>query len=491
MNIKELQEKYKNAHYHILNKKYNEALEIINEVLEVKPNDLSFLLFQGYVFINLGQIELAEKSLKKAIKLYPNSADAHYQLGRLYLEKRQADISLIHYEKAFLLEKTIDRHLTFINVKRLASKTREECEATLQLFNEFISQYSEIWQAYFYRSLLLERMGLYDLALTDFNEVLSHYPNNANILFLKATSLLRKGKFKEGFALYEERKKLNLSAVKTSLQLPIWRGENIQKSKLLVLAEQGLGDNIQFVRYAVMAKELGFDVIVGNFLPLENLLSYNLKRFGIDIVKNNSTIDLDAKYQVSMMSLPYYLNATLDNIPLKKAYLQAEPEFIEKWKNKFPINNKLKIGLAWQGSLTNGRDLERSIPLEKLTSLFNLDAEFHCLQKVVSQKDLDFIQKQHNLTAWHDDIVDFSDTAALVEEMDLVISVDTSVAHLSAAMGKLTWIMITYNPDFRWLLDRENSVWYEKVRLFRQNEDLEWDSVIKRVYLELCDFFIK
>ncbi|NEN75349.1 tetratricopeptide repeat protein [Pelistega sp. NLN82] len=490
MDINELQEKYNNTRDFISQKEYAKAIEIINKVLDIIPNDISFLLLKAYIYLDTHHLESAEAILKAMVKRSPNNADIHYQLGRLYLVQKQLDISLLHYEKAFVLDKTIDKQLTFINVKRIASKTREECEITLNLLNQFISDHSKVWIAYFYRGLLLERLGLYDLALADFNKCLIHNPNHTDVLFSKAKLLLRKGNFREGFLLYEERKKLNHKAFKVNVTLPMWNGQDIQKDKLFVFAEQGLGDNIQFVRYAVMAKELGFNVVVGNFLPLEQLLRYNLEKLGVKVIKNN-IVDSDAQYQVSMCSLPYFLNATLSNIPLKKAYLTAEPEFITKWKNKFPFTNKFKIGLVWQGSLTNGRDTERSIPLEKLNSLLHLNAEFHCLQKVISQKDLAFIRQQHNFTAWHNEITDFSDTAALIEHMDLVISVDTSVAHLSAAMGKLTWIMITHNPDFRWLLDREDSVWYENVRLFRQDKNLEWDSVIKRIYSELINILSK
>jgi hypothetical protein len=189
-----------------------------------------------------------------------------------------------------------------------------------------------------------------------------------------------------------------------------------------------------------------------------------------------------------MMSLPYFCGTTLQNIPLKDAYLTTSPESIEKWKSYFPVTFKRKIGVVWQGGRGAPNDKIRSIPLEIFSKLFSVDAEFHVLQKDVNEKEVNYLAKYKNVRLWHSKLETFFDTAAIASQLDLIICVDTSVAHLTAALGMPTWILINYKPDFRWLLYRNDSVWYNSVKLFRQNLNYDWESVVQNVMFALNEF---
>lgn len=147
--------------------------------------------------------------------------------------------------------------------------------------------------------------------------------------------------------------------------------------------------------------------------------------------------------------------------------------------------DKMRVGIVWSGSVNHSRNKSRNIDFDKISVLFELDLEFHCLQKEISSQDIDKAKLYNNLFLWNDELIDFSDTAGLISQLDLVISVDTSVAHLAGAMSKPTWIMITHHPDYRWLLDREDSPWYSSVKLFRQTYSMSWEPVIEKVLSEL------
>ncbi|MGQ0286022.1 glycosyltransferase family 9 protein [Pasteurellaceae bacterium 22721_9_1] len=379
----------------------------------------------------------------------------------------------------------------FQNILALSAKAESLTEqlTVLQAYDRFIQNYPDSAAAYQNRSDLLQKLGLYQLAWQDAEKVTELAPDFALGHCNKAFLLNLFGHYEQGWAEYEWRFKTDIPTFKDpGWPISRWQGETIEQGKLLLIhAEQGLGDNIQFVRLAILAKQRGLPVVVVNHSPVENLLNHNLALHDVDYASNGSAI-ADLACYCSMMSLPHYLDLRLDNIPFSDGYLQAEPLFFAKWQEKLRSGSKrtrLKIGVVWSGSAKHNRNKTRSLQFAQFSQLFGLDADFHCLQKEVSEVDLACSQGIDNLHFWHNEINDFSDTAGLVAQMDLVISVDTSVAHLAAAMGKPTWIMISYHPDFRWLLNRNDSPWYRSVQLFRQDNDQNWLKVVQNIYKQL------
>ena len=362
------------------------------------------------------------------------------------------------------------------------------------LNNEKHLMAEEIDPIYFVlRSGNLQDLGLFNLSLRDCHFALNSlqdFPEEyALACFNKAILLNLVGEFKEGWELYEYRWKTGYKAFKKPIEFPRprWQGEDLSqgKGRLLIHSEQGIGDNIQFVRYAIFLKQLGFDVLVWNNTYIDDFLTFNLAKYYIPTAKLGDEVEFS--HWIPMMSLPHILGTELTTIPLTEKYLFAAAEYLQKWQQKLPLNNndKLKIGVVWQGGVKTETDKIRSIPLSLFAQLFNVPANFYVLQKEVSEADQAVLAHYDNVVDCHSAIESFHDTAAIIEHLDLVISVDTSVAHLAAAMGKPTWILINYKPDFRWLISQENSVWYDSVRLFRQTLDYDWQPVVERVVAEL------
>ncbi|WP_324681668.1 glycosyltransferase family 9 protein [Bibersteinia trehalosi] len=337
-------------------------------------------------------------------------------------------------------------------------------------------------------------LGLFNLALRDCNDAMRYLTDfkeeHAIATLNKALLLLLTGDYENGWKLYESRWETNYKTFKNPIILPKpkWQGESLNaESRLLIHSEQGIGDNIQFVRYAIYLKQQGVNVLVWNNEHINDFLTANLAEYGIPTAKFGDIVQFT--HWVSMMSLPHLCQTTLENIPLTAKYLKALSGYLQKWKEKLPlVPNKMKIGIVWRGGSKTDTDKIRSIPFSLFSQLFSLNAEFYVLQKEVRSEEAEKLKCYANVHDLHAELESFSDTSAIIEQMDLVICVDTSVAHLAAAMGKPTWILINYKPDFRWLLNRENSIWYDSVQLFRQEIDYDWNKVIWQVhtYLKEC-----
>lgn len=389
-------------------------------------------------------------------------------------------------EKAEITEKDAGYNIEeekFLEIIRKSKNisTKKEILDLLHEYDNFLLNYEHSLSARINRTDVLEQLGLYHLALNDINYVLEKRPDLALAWCSKSFILNVLGNLKEGFEAYEWRWKTDIAYPKEeNFPIPRWRGEEIGDKKLIIYAEQGIGDNIQFVRFAIEAHVRGFNIIVVNHKSIEEFLGENLKKYGITVGYNGDKIDGIYRY-TSMMSLPFLFGTTLDTIPFSKKYLEVNDYYKKKWEILLGTKKKKRIGIVWAGSKDHKRDKFRSISFEKISELFKLDFEFHCLQKEISFEDIKKSKQYNNLHIWNDKIENFSDTAGLIEQLDLVISVDTSIAHLSGALGKKTWIMITYHPDYRWLLNREDSPWYQEVKLFRQNSDMEWKPVIDNV----------
>lgn len=336
---------------------------------------------------------------------------------------------------------------------------------------------------YIARAGNLKKLGLFQLALRDYKqgiESLVSFPQEHAIACMDTGMLLNLlGDYEFGWKFYEKRWETRYKAFEISANFPRprWTGELISGT-LLIHSEQGIGDNIQFVRYAIYLKQLGMDVLVWNNEYIDDFLSYNLAKYGIATAKGGDEVQFS--HWIEMMSLPTILETRLDNIPYTAGYLSAKSSYVQKWQEKLPLA-KRRIGIVWRGGSATDTDKIRSISLDIFSHLFSLDADFHCLQKDINTDEQAILAQYANVYDWHNEIESFFDTSAIVEQMDLVICVDTSVAHLSAAMGKPTWILINYSPDFRWLLNRENSVWYDSVKLFRQGLDYDWSNVINQI----------
>jgi hypothetical protein len=266
----------------------------------------------------------------------------------------------------------------------------------------------------------------------------------------------------------------------------MWLGqEDVAGKTILLCADEGLGDTIQFARYAPMLAARGANVILAVQDPLRSLLS------GISGIAGCLPLSASAQFppfdmHCPLTDLPLAFATRLDTIPSAKSYLAADAAIVGVWQNRLGPRQRLRVGLVWSGNPRHANDRNRSIPLRMLSRLLDLDATFVSLQKDPRADDAAVLRERSDIVDLTAQLMDFAQTAALVSCLDLVITVDTSTAHLAAALGRPTWMLLPHLPDFRWLLDREDSPWYPTLRLFRQPQSPDYASVIERVRSELA-----
>ena len=293
------------------------------------------------------------------------------------------------------------------------------------------------------------------------------------------------GDFERGWTEYEWRREAPAAKLTgRHFPQPRWLGEDISGKTILLHSEQGLGDSIQFCRYVPLVAARGARVLVEVERPLCELMK-GLAGTAQVIAKGEPLPNFDI--QCPLPSLPLAFKTRLETIPSTAPYLRVPRQALEHWSGLLGPKRRLRIGLAWAGNAKHVRDRERSMRLRDLLPLLDIEASFVSLQKELRSGETEMLESC-DMLQFGKDLGDFSDTAALISQLDLVISVDTSVAHLAGALGKPVWILLTRAPDWRWLLNREDSPWYPAARLFRQSDSREWSSVVAQVRDALLEF---
>jgi hypothetical protein len=341
-------------------------------------------------------------------------------------------------------------------------------------------------EAHASRGVALYDLKRFDEALASYDDAIALRPDYADAHFFKSLSSLVTGDFERGWIEYEWRRKAPAARITERVfPQPLWLGEDDIAGKTILLhSEQGFGDSIQFCRYAPLVAARGARVIMEVEEPLEELMTGLAGVTGV-VAKGAPLPEFDV--QCPLPSLPRAFRTRREAIPSSTPYLRVPKQALEYWDALLGVKRGPRIGLAWAGNTKHVRDRERSIGLNGLLPLLDVEATFVSLQKEVRADDLGALTNC-NMLQFGREIGDFSDTAALIAQLDLVISVDTSVAHLAGALGKPVWVLLTYAPDWRWLLDRDDSPWYPTARLFRQGDSRAWDGVIGRVRDALLTF---
>ncbi|MCA3270694.1 MAG: tetratricopeptide repeat protein [Roseomonas sp.] len=417
-----------------------EALEAAEAALLEKPDDTSALIARTQALLALGRPSDGLCAIDRALKINPELAEVH-------LWHSTTLILLGQPEKALLAAET---------ARSLAPKD------------------ASAHRGY---GFALGNLNRLEEAMVSYDHALTLQPDERESLWNRALALLVLGRFEEGWLAYEYRNLRHKTLAARKYPKPLWWGkEPLKDQRLYIYWEQGLGDTIQFARYALLAAAAGAKVAFSVQGPLLRLF----KGFEPDVTvigQNEAPTEFDL--HCPLLTLPLAFGTRLETIPaLENGYLTAPPEDVARWDQRLPAGRR--IGLVWSGSQMHANDANRSLALAKMAPLFQPGDVWVSLQKEVRDADRTALEASDILDV-SAELGDFADTAALISSLDLVISVDTSVAHLAGALGKPTWVMVPFAPDFRWLLDREDTPWYPKMRLFRQSRAGDWDGVIARI----------
>ena len=333
------------------------------------------------------------------------------------------------------------------------------------------------------KAAALAQLGNYSAALKELDAALALDPEDAGLHWNRALYRLVQGQFADAWPDFEWRwKRSSYLRWLRSLPEQLWDGEADLLGKTILLhSEQGFGDAIQFARYAPLLAAKGARVIIGAHPPLKSVLA-TIDSVSEVIVNGEEMPVVD--FHCPLVSLPALFGTTLDSIPSQVPYIRTDASLAERWARRLGPAQRMRVGLAWSGSPKHEEDARRSIPPFVLEPLLSVPADFHCLAKEVRDGDIELMQRW-GIRFHGEELAGFADTAALTCLMDLVISVDTSIAHLAGALAKPLWLLIANPPEWRWMIDRSDTPWYPSARLFRQHARGDWPEVIARVRQEL------
>jgi tetratricopeptide (TPR) repeat protein len=423
------------------------AITAYGGALELTPGDARIHCNLGVALIRLGRIDAAAQACRAAIALDPLHASAHTNLGVALLRQ--------------------DRPQEAIAAHRLA----------IALDPDLAKAYSNLAEG-------LKDEGRLDEALQANRKAVSLASCNDIQRFNHALALLMEGDYEAGWQAYEVRRKSGVLAPRErSFAVPEWRGEPLQGRTLLLHAEQGLGDTLQFVRFIPDLLEPGVSIVIESQRALVGLLQ---SLSAVRVVAQGDPLPA-FDVHLPLMSLPHVLGTRLDSIPAAVPYLASDPEKVARWKARIGKTADLAIGVVWSGNPSHAFDRRRSIAAAAVLPAFVMPGvRLFSLQKDARPEDTAILK---TMAATVTDLAplldDFTDTAAALEALDLVIAVDTSAAHLAGALGRPVWVMLPFALDWRWLRDREDSPWYPTMRLFRQCTPRIWTDVLSRIRCEL------
>ncbi len=476
---------------------------------------LAQALTQGLRHHQAGQLPRAEQIYRQILAQQPVHADALHLLGALALQTGRRDEAMRLLEEAVAADPTIAVYHGNLASAYLTAGRYEEARGALQqairrdpafaeayynlgvvLYNlgrldEAVAAYRHCLElragnasAHDNLGDLLRELGRFDLALAHLEQALAADPQSPKAHYDRALVLLSLGRLEEGWAEYEWRWRCR-EFTRRQLAEPTWDGSPLTDKTLLIHAEQGLGDTIQFIRYLPLVRQRCGDVLVevqANLVPLFTCSGWT------GLVAQRAPLPY-IDVQLPMLSLPGVFGTTLETIPATVPYLKARPDLVDSWRQKLSRYSQFKVGIVWQGSPSYREDRYRSIPLPYFAPLAQVPGvQLFSLQKGPGSEQLSMLRSEFNVVDLGN--IDtqsgpFMDSAAIMKNLDLVISSDTASAHLAGALGVPVWLALRIAPDWRWLTYGVKSPWYPSMRLFRQKQFGDWPGVFDEIAIEL------
>jgi tetratricopeptide (TPR) repeat protein len=453
----------------------DEAGRSYRRAVALRPDYVDALFNLGNLHQATGAAAEAIDCFQRVLALRPGHAPAHNNLGAALERAGREDEAQASYRRALALQPAFpEAHNNLGNVLLAAGRTAEAIasyEAAIAARPDYAAAHNNLGNA-------LQAAGRLDEAIARHDRALALQPDFPDATWNKAFALLLKGDFAAGWPLFEARWQLPGQRQDPAVWgKPAWRGEvAVAGRTVLVHHEQGYGDTLQMLRYVPLLAARGARVLVRVPAPLARLVATVEGVAGV-LGPDEALPDFDL--HCPCMSLPLAFGTRLDTIPSRVPYC-GTPD-ADRWAARLGARHAPRVGLAWSGSATHRNDRQRSVPLAELAPLLALGAEFHSLQREYRPADAGLLAPRGPLRDHAESLGDFAGTAGLVSQLDLVITVDTAVAHLAGALGRDVWLLLPAAPDYRWLLGRADSPWYPTMRLFRQRDTGGWPVVVAEV----------
>jgi len=456
--------------------RFGEAIQRCERVLALEPRNARALACRGNALMNLTLHEQALSSYQQALEIEPGSVEALCNQGTALRHLARYDEALRSYDAALAVDAGFAE--AWGNRSNVLQDLHRYGDAMNSL-DRAIALVPNRSMHWFNRGNVLYEMGSLDAAMQSYDRAIALDPEYRDAHFARASLHLVQGDFARGWEEYEWRvHDPNGEQSRRVFSQPLWTGaEPLDGRTILVHAEQGFGDTLQFCRYLELLRQRGANVVLEVQPALHSLMS--TLRSPVQVLATGALLPR-ADFHCPLLSLPYALKTDLQSIPDQTPYLYADTGLMEKWQALLGPKRRLRIGLAWSGNPEHRNDRHRSIELATLLPLMEEDVEWISLQKVVRGRDVTLLEESR-IRSFADEINDFSDTAALMQTLDLVITVDTAVAHLAGALNRPVWVLLPDPPEWRWMRDRTDSPWYPGAKLFRQPAPGRWEDVVASV----------
>jgi len=464
-------------------KRDDDALANLAKALAISPGHLDACNNRGNILLDLGRPADALADFDAVLAQAPQHIQARVNRGNALAAIGENDRALADYDAALAQAPTNPlAHYNRGNSLRALGRDADAIAA----FERALSAAPNHLNAWLNRGLASAALNRHQEALQSYGKVLSLQPENADAHFNAALSLLTIGDYSRGFAEYEWRwKRTGMGAVRKFRQ-PLWRGDVPLSGKTILLhAEQGLGDTVQFVRYAPHLARNGARVVLEVQSALKPLLS-DVEGVAEVFARGEPLPPFDL--QCPLASLPLACKTDVSSIPADIPYLRVPEQYMAQWRARLGDLRSPRIALAWSGQITHANDRNRSIALAALEPLLSVPGvRFIGVQRDLRAGEGESLARDGRILNLGGDLTDFADTAAVLALADLTICVDTSIAHVAGALGRPTWVLLPFQPDWRWMLERDHSPWYPAVKLYRQPAPGDWRSVIERVRAALSE----